>query len=79
MGVPYTKEQIDNAAVDLVSQANPDSDGAEDVEARYPKALVRDFDGKPETLTEMDALIAYLQVLGTLVDFSTYDAKANLR
>ncbi len=79
LGVPYTKEQIDNAAVDLVSQANPDSDGAEDVEARYPKALVRDFDGKPESLTEMDALIAYLQVLGTLVDFSTYDAKANLR
>ncbi|MBO6549943.1 MAG: cytochrome-c oxidase, cbb3-type subunit II [Rhizobiales bacterium] len=79
LGVPYTKEQIDNAAVDLVSQANPDSDGAEDVEARYPKAVVRDFDGKPETLTEMDALIAYLQVLGTLVDFSTYDAKANLR
>ncbi len=79
LGVPYTKDQIDNAAVDLVSQANPDSDGAEDVEARYPKALVRDFDGKPETLTEMDALIAYLQVLGTMVDFSTYDAKANLR
>ncbi|GAA6212519.1 cytochrome-c oxidase, cbb3-type subunit II [Hyphomicrobiales bacterium 4NK60-0047b] len=79
VGVPYTKEQIDNAAVDLVSQANPDSDGAEDVSDRYPKAIVRDFDGKPETLTEMDALIAYLQVLGTMVDFSTYDAKANLR
>lgn len=79
LGVPYTQEQIDNAAVDLISQANPDSDGAEDVSARYPKAIVRDFDGKPETLTEMDALIAYLQVLGTLVDFSSYDAKANMR
>ena len=79
LGVPYTQEQIDNAAVDLISQANPDSDGAEDVSARYPKAIVRDFDGQPETLTEMDALIAYLQVLGTLVDFSSYDAKANMR
>lgn len=79
LGVPYTDEQIKNAKVDLLSQADPDSDGAEDVAARYPKAVVRDFDGKPGTLTEMDALIAYLQVLGTMVDFSTYDAKANLR
>lgn len=79
LGVPYTDEQIENAVVDLKSQADPDSDGAEDVTTRYPKAQVRAFDGDPETLTEMDALIAYLQVLGTLVDFSTYDAKANLR
>jgi cytochrome c oxidase cbb3-type subunit 2 len=30
-------------------------------------------------VTEMDALVAYLQMLGTLVDFSIYDNKANLR
>jgi cytochrome c oxidase cbb3-type subunit 2 len=46
---------------------------------RYPKAVVRDFDGDPTRLTEMDALVAYLQMLGTLVDFSIYDDKANLR
>ena len=40
---------------------------------------MRDFDGDPAQVTEMDALIAYLQMLGTLVDFSTYDDKANLR
>ncbi len=79
LGVPYTDEQIKAAETDMKAQANPDDDGAEDVATRYPKALVRAFDGDPETLTEMDALIAYLQVLGTMVDFSTYDAKANLR
>ncbi len=79
VGVPYSDEQIENAEVDLKSQSDPDSDGAEDVISRYPKALVRNFDGDLSTLSEMDALIAYLQVLGTLVDFSTYDAKANLR
>lgn len=79
LGVPYTEEQIEAAAVDMVSQADPDSDGAEDVISRYPKAQVRDFDGDPTTLTEMDALIAYLQMLGTLVDFSTYSVEENSR
>ncbi len=31
------------------------------------------YDGIPGRLTEMDALVAYLQMLGTLVDFSKYD------
>ncbi|MEP0456645.1 MAG: cytochrome-c oxidase, cbb3-type subunit II, partial [Roseibium sp.] len=46
---------------------------------RYPTAMVRDFDGNPKEVTEMDALVAYLQMLGTMVDFSIYDDKANLR
>ena len=79
IGVPYTDEQIKHAKTDLYAQADPDSDGAEDVKARYPKAQVRAFDDDPKTLTEMDAVIAYMQMLGTLVDFSTYDAEANLR
>ena len=37
------------------------------------------YDGRPERLTEADALIAYLQVLGTFVDFKLYDDKANVR
>jgi len=80
-GVPYTDEMIANAEADLLAQANPESEGAEAVAARYPKALVRDFDGDPTKVTEMDALIAYLQMLGTLVDFSTFDAdsKDNIR
>ena len=46
---------------------------------RYPKALARDFDGNAARITEADALIAYLQMLGTLVDFKLYDDKANIR
>ncbi len=78
LGVPYTDEQIANAAADMRAQAEPDSAGQDDFTKRYPKAIVRNFDGKPG-LTEMDALIAYLQMLGTGVDFKLYDEKANLR
>ena len=56
--------------------------GASGVDAftkRYPKAVARNFDGKPGIPTEMDALVAYLQMLGTLVDFKLYNEKANLR
>ena len=79
VGVPYTEEMIENALVDLRAQVDPDSDGAEALLARYPKAQVRDFDGNPAMISELDALIAYLQMLGTLVDFNTYDAESNLR
>src|SRR5579872_6518788 len=62
LGVPYTDEQIASAAADMRAQAEPDSPGQDDFLKRYPKANVRNFDGKPG-LTEMDALIAYLQML----------------
>ncbi len=75
VGVPYTDEMIENAAADFTAQADPDSD-YEEMQARYPKAQVRNFDGQPE-LTEMDALVAYLQMLGTLVDFSTFKPDAS--
>jgi cytochrome c oxidase cbb3-type subunit 2 len=76
VGVPYTKDMIDNAKADLEAQANPDSDGAAKLAKRYPKAQIRDFDGNPKMISEADALIAYMQMLGTLVDFSTYKADA---
>ncbi|MEM8701089.1 MAG: cbb3-type cytochrome c oxidase subunit II, partial [Pseudomonadota bacterium] len=78
-GVPYTEDQIENAVPDLRGQAMPDSDAAYDFEERWPDAKVRDFDGNPREVTEMDALVAYLQVLGTMVDFSIYDDAANAR
>jgi cytochrome c oxidase cbb3-type subunit 2 len=77
-GVPYDDAMVQNAQADFLAQVNPDGD-YEAFLARYPKAVVRDFDGDPGRLTEMDALVAYLQMLGTLVDFSIYDHKANLR
>ncbi len=67
-GVPYTDDQIASAATDFAAQGSIDGAGAE-FDARWPKAASRDFDGNPEQLTEMDALVAYLQMLGTLVDF----------
>ena len=78
VGVPYTQEMIDSARADLVAQADPNADTSA-LLARYPKAKVGDFDGDPTKLTEMDALVAYLQMLGTLVDFSTYDDATGYR
>jgi cytochrome c oxidase cbb3-type subunit 2 len=78
VGVPYSDEMIENAKADLFAQADPDADTS-GLEERYPKAVLGDFDGNPEKLTEMDALVSYLQMLGTLVDFSTYKPEENIR
>jgi cytochrome c oxidase cbb3-type subunit II len=67
VGVPYSKEAIKEANADLAAQADPNADSAA-LKKRYPKAQARDFDGDPSRITEMDALVAYLQMLGTLVD-----------
>ncbi len=71
VGVPYSDAMVASAAADLAAQADPDGDH-DALLSRYPKAVVGDLDGDPSRLTEMDALIAYLQMLGTLVDFSTF-------
>lgn len=86
VGVPYTDAMIENAEYDLLAQANPDFypnsgdyDGAlvdryTEASGREGTVTVRAFDGDAENITEMDAMIAYLQMLGTLVDFETYEA-----
>jgi cytochrome c oxidase cbb3-type subunit 2 len=79
LGVPYTAEMIAAAGSDLRTQATTDAPDASALIKRYPRAQVRDFDGNPGRITEADALIAYLQMLGTLVDFKLYDSKANIR
>lgn len=75
-GVPYTDDDIANAKADLEAQATSDSDGVAALQKRYPNTQARDFDGNPKQITEEDALIAYLQMLGTLVNFKTYQADA---
>ena len=77
VGVPYTETMIENAVADFAAQADPNADTA-GLQERYGAAAfghldvnVSNFDGQPE-LTEMDAIIAYLQVLGTMVDFTTF-------
>ncbi|HEY0647897.1 cytochrome-c oxidase, cbb3-type subunit II, partial [Phenylobacterium sp.] len=82
VGVPYSKAQIANAREDLETQVDPFAGEQSDLKTRYgAKVVQRDFDGDPSRLTEMDALVAYLQVLGTMVDFRTYKAEdpENLR
>ena len=72
VGVPYSDEMIANAASDAYGQAAPDSPFAEGVTKRYGEATtVRAFDGRPGELTEMDALVAYLQILGRLTDVAS--------
>ena len=77
VGVPYSDRDLEQAEFDLFAQADPEMD-AGDLAQRYPKAQIRDFDGDPDRVTEMDALIAYLQMLGTLVDFESAAALEEL-
>ena len=69
VGVPYSPEMVEAAVEDLNVQAELDGDW-DDLLARYPRAAVGDFDGQPDRLTEMDAMVAYLQILGRMVDFT---------
>jgi cytochrome c oxidase cbb3-type subunit II len=69
VGVPYTEEMVANAMADLLAQANPDADH-DGLLTRYPGAAVTLLDGDPSRVTEMDALVAYLQILGRMVDFT---------
>ncbi|GGC05607.1 cytochrome c oxidase, cbb3-type subunit II [Marivita lacus] len=76
VGVPYTEEMIDAARSDFRAQADPDSD-VDGLFERYGENVnIRNFDGQPG-VSEADALIAYLQMLGTLVDFSTFTPDAS--
>lgn len=81
LGVPYTDEMVTKAVSDLKTQLDEFADDYDGFVARYPKAIIREFDGDASKITEMDALIAYLQMLGTLVDFQEYQAEKdeNLR
>jgi cytochrome c oxidase cbb3-type subunit 2 len=82
LGVPYTEEMVAAAASDLRTQGSADPAAAEGLLTRYPNANIRDFTGAAGLagrLSEADALIAYLQSLGTFVDFSLYDDQANIR
>lgn len=73
-GVPYTDEMIENAYNDAIAQARDESDQHEGLMERYGEKLnMRDFDGQKDFTSEMDALVAYLQVLGTMAELKDYD------
>jgi len=80
-GVPYTDSMIARAIDDAHAQAGEDYD-VEALRRDYSMAAgrdntvnVREFDAVRGAPSELDALISYLQVLGTMVDFSTYEAE----
>jgi len=73
LGVPYDDAMVENAEADFAVQVDVFAD-ASGIRERYGDVQIRDFDGDPSRLTEMDALIAYLQMLGTLVDFESAEA-----
>ena len=81
VGVPYTDEMIEKAEADIKAQLQAEGRAARDLQKRYPKARTGKFDQRPGTeASELDALVAYLQILGQLVDFTTFDAAGpNLR
>lgn len=79
VGVPYSDAMIATAVADVRAQVDPDAADAEALLQRYPGAQVRNFDGDVSMISELDATIAYLQMLGTLVDFNAYKAEQNLR
>ncbi len=78
-GVPYTKEMIADAQADLRAQGTADDAATAALKKRYPDAITRDLGADKGQLTEADAVIAYLQQLGTHVNFKLYDDKANIR
>ncbi|MFC3052755.1 cytochrome-c oxidase, cbb3-type subunit II [Kordiimonas pumila] len=73
VGVPYTDEMIEFASRDAYAQAADESDYHDGLAERYGKVTMRNFDGQNHT-TELDALIAYLQVLGTMAELQDYEA-----
>ena len=73
VGVPYDEDMIANAGADLAAQADPDADSSGLTKRYGEKVKIGLFDGDPSQITEMDALVAYLQMLGTLVDFTAYE------
>ncbi|SDY94304.1 cbb3-type cytochrome c oxidase subunit II, partial [Citreimonas salinaria] len=71
VGVPYTDEMIENAVSDALAQAMPDGSRVGGLIERYgEETTVRNFDDLAGVPTEMDAMVAYLQVLGQLVDIT---------
>ena len=81
VGVPYSDEMIANAHRDLLAQIEPDGRAARELVQRYPKASIVRLEARSgDGPTELEALVAYLQILGQMVDFATFDASGpNLR
>jgi cytochrome c oxidase cbb3-type subunit 2 len=74
-GVPYSENQdeYDRNVAEFGADVAKQLDILRAEENLMQQALTNNYDGRQSRITEMDALVAYLQVLGTMVDFSRYD------
>ena len=74
-GVPYSLTQQEyDANVKKFGQTVADRLDINQAQDNLLKeARDQNFDGLPGQVTEMDAMVAYLQVLGTMVNFSQYN------
>ena len=73
---------IANAVADLRAQVDPNADSdAASWSATATRSRSAISTAIRPGITEMDALVAYLQMLGTLVDFTSYEprSEANMR
>jgi cytochrome c oxidase cbb3-type subunit 2 len=75
VGVPYSETQaeydanVERFGKDIADKLNINSATANLI----GQSQSGNYDGNNNDITEMDALVAYLQVLGTMVDFSKFD------
>jgi cytochrome c oxidase cbb3-type subunit 2 len=75
VGVPYsqTKVEYDTNVKKFGEETAKKLDINTAESTLLAQAQAGNYDGDPSSVSEMDALVAYLQVLGTMVDFSKFD------
>ena len=73
LGVPYTDDMIAHAYEDAITQGTDNSDTSGIIQRYGAKVTSAAFDGQTNMVSEMTALICYLQRLGNLVDFTSYN------
>ena len=74
IGVPYSNDDIDSYEKDIMIQLglHTDQKDVEDFLKRYPNASIAKFNKEAgNQITEMDALVCYLQALGNKVNLSS--------
>ena len=73
LGVPYTDDDLAKCDSDIDTQLgiNKNEDDIAAFKKRYSKVTIEKFNNKSTEITDMDALIAYLQGLGNKVDLQT--------
>jgi cytochrome c oxidase cbb3-type subunit 2 len=75
VGVPYseTQQEYENNIKRFGEEVAKQLDITQAEDNLTQQAISNNYDGITAEITEMEALVAYLQVLGTMVDFKQFD------